>query len=117
VYAKDEADVLACIRYVDKHHLDVAVAGGRHSYHGASSGSSLVIGRTGDLYYSWCLWLMFIVDLKEMNEASVDKSSMTVTAQGGCVARDLEQPAEAEGLSVVFGAVNETGKALIRRHR
>ena len=34
---------------------------------------------------------------------------MTVTAQGGCTARDVEQPCEAEGLSVVFGAVSETG--------
>ena len=34
---------------------------------------------------------------------------MTVTAQGGCIARDVEQPCEAEGLSVVFGAVNDTG--------
>lgn len=116
MYAKDEADVLACIRYVDKHHLDVAVAGGRHSYHGASSGAGLVIGRTGDFPYGWCVWLTFTADLKEMNRASVDKSSMTVTAQGGCIARDLEQPAETEGLSVVFGAVNVTGGAMIR-HR
>lgn len=34
---------------------------------------------------------------------------MTVTAQGGCTARDVEQPCEAEGLSVVFGAVSDTG--------
>ena len=35
---------------------------------------------------------------------------MTVTAQGGCVARDVEQPCEADGLSVVFGAVSDTGE-------
>ena len=44
-----------------------------------------------------------------MREILVDKVSMTVTAQGGCTARDVEQPCEAEGLSVVFGAVSEIG--------
>lgn len=44
-----------------------------------------------------------------MRKVSVDKAGMTVTAQGGCVARDVEQPCEAESLSVVFGAISETG--------
>ena len=34
---------------------------------------------------------------------------MTVTAQGGCLARDLEIPAAAEGLYVVLGNVHDTG--------
>ncbi len=51
-----------------------------------------------------------LLDLQKMRNVTVDKSSKTVTAQGGCTAADVEQPAEAEGLSVVFGVVNETGK-------
>jgi FAD/FMN-containing dehydrogenase len=45
-----------------------------------------------------------------MRNVSVDKAGMTVTAQGGCIARDVEIPLEQEGLAAVFGAVNETGK-------
>ncbi len=51
-----------------------------------------------------------LLDLQKMRKVTVDKSSKTVTAQGGCTAADVEQPAEAEDLSVVFGVVNETGK-------
>ena len=49
------------------------------------------------------------VDLRKLNNVVVDKAAKTVTSGGGCLARDLEKPAEAEGLGVVFGVVNETG--------
>ena len=48
-------------------------------------------------------------DLRKMNGVMIDKAAKTATAQGGCLAKDVEAPAEAEGLSVVFGAVNVTG--------
>ena len=44
VYVEDEDDIVKCIKFVEKHNLDVAVAGGRHSYHGASSSTGMVIG-------------------------------------------------------------------------
>ncbi|GES63905.1 hypothetical protein ATETN484_0009059200 [Aspergillus terreus] len=92
VYVEDEQDIVKCVEFVNKHYLDVAVCShGRHSYHGASSSTGMVI------------------DLGRMRRVSVDKEAMTVTAQGGCIARDVELPLEAEGLATVFGAVNETG--------
>lgn len=45
-----------------------------------------------------------------MQKVKIDKAAMTATAQGGCLAEQVEVAAEAEGLSVVFGNVNETGK-------
>ena len=54
-----------------------------------------------------------MLDLGKMRKAIVDKAAMTVTAQGGCIAWDVEQPCEAEGLSAVFGAVSETGEDAI----
>jgi hypothetical protein len=63
-----------------------------------------------------------------MRKVTLDKENMTITAQGGCLAMDLEKPADganawhvysensrltlvtAEGLSVVFGAANDTGQ-------
>lgn len=44
-----------------------------------------------------------------MNNVVIDKAAMTVTAQGGCLAADLEKPLDAKGLSIVMGAVNDTG--------
>lgn len=70
----------------------MTIACGRHTYSGAS-------GIVGGL----------IIDLKKMNKVVIDKEALTITAQGGCQARDLEGPADAEGLSVVMGAVNYTG--------
>ncbi|KAL4940985.1 hypothetical protein BDV06DRAFT_223587 [Aspergillus oleicola] len=91
-YVEDEDDIVQCVNFVNRHYLDVAVCShGRHSYHAASSSTGLVI------------------DLGRMRKVVVDKPAMTVAAQGGCVARDVEVPLEAEGLGAVFGAVNETG--------
>lgn len=45
-----------------------------------------------------------------MRKVFVDKSAMTVTAQGGCTARDVELPCDAEGVSATFGNINETGR-------
>ena len=41
---KTESDVSACIKFANKYYLDVAVAGGRHAYYGASSSEGMVIG-------------------------------------------------------------------------
>jgi hypothetical protein len=51
-----------------------------------------------------------------MNKVSVDKTSMTFTAQGGCLAEALDIAAEKEGLSVVMGAVNDTGNHSRHEH-
>lgn len=45
VFAEDEEDVSNTIKFVGKHNLDVAAACGRHSYHGASSSTGLVLGK------------------------------------------------------------------------
>jgi hypothetical protein len=49
-------------------------------------------------------------DLRRMNKAIVDKEAKTVTAQGGCKMAQLESAAYEEGLAIVTGIVNETGK-------
>ena len=51
-----------------------------------------------------------VIDLRKLNRVSVDKAAKRVTGGGGCIAMDLEKKAEAEGLGVLFGAVNETGE-------
>ena len=92
---QSDADVSQCVKFASKHNLDVAIRGGGHSYHGASSTEGMVI------------------DLRKLNRVTVDKSAKRVTGGGGCIAMDLEKAAEAEGLGVLFGAVNETGEMLL----
>ena len=92
VFVDDEEDVSNTIKFVTKHRLDVAIAGGRHSHHGASSAHGLVI------------------DLRRMKAIHIDLVAKTITAQGGCKAVDLEVPLEKEGLAVVLGTVNDTGE-------
>jgi len=44
-----------------------------------------------------------------LNNVSVDRENLTVTAGGGCRAKDVELPLHEEGLYAVFGAVSDTG--------
>lgn len=88
---ENEQDISVCILWVQKNDVDLAIAGARHTFHGASSSEGLVI------------------DLRKMRKVTIDKQNMRVIAEGGCLAEDLEVPAYAEGLGVVMGAVNETG--------
>jgi hypothetical protein len=46
-----------------------------------------------------------------MRKVSIDIPAMTVSAQGGCIAADIEKPIGAQGYYAVFGAYNETGKS------
>ena len=45
VFCESEEDVTICLRYVQEWNLDLAVAGGRHTYSGASSTTGFVIGK------------------------------------------------------------------------
>jgi hypothetical protein len=45
VFCESEADVVACLSFLQKWDLDLAVAGGRHTYSGASSTAGFVIGK------------------------------------------------------------------------
>ncbi|KAG8525241.1 uncharacterized protein KY384_008885 [Bacidia gigantensis] len=105
---ESEQDVSECIKFAKEHDIDIAVAGGRHSYHGSSSTTGMVIGEIKQPQNS-TRCADDCQDLRKLNKVTIDKASKTVTGGGGCVAGDLEKPAEAEGLSVVFGAINETG--------
>ncbi|TGO57329.1 hypothetical protein BOTNAR_0203g00040 [Botryotinia narcissicola] len=87
IFCHSENDIITPLSYIQKHNLDFTVAGGRHSYYGASS------------------------YLGKMRKVSIDKENMKITAQGGCRAADLETPLQVEGLSVVMGLASDTGIA------
>ncbi|KUJ10052.1 FAD-binding domain-containing protein [Mollisia scopiformis] len=92
VFVDSEQDVVACLKFVQEYDMDVTIASGRHSYYKASS-------TKGGL----------VIDLGRMRKVSIDKKSMKITAQGGCKVVDLETPLQKQGLSAVFGTINDTG--------
>ena len=53
-YVQDDDDIVKCIKFVKEHNLDVEVACGRHSYHGASSSTGIVIGNTKTMSLPRC---------------------------------------------------------------
>jgi FAD/FMN-containing dehydrogenase len=110
VFCESEGDISACLRWSKKWNLDLAIAGGRHSFHAASSTNGLVIGMSPQRKFKCYVTLLNGLDLRKMNKVTVDRVGMKVSAQGGCFAEQVEVPAEAEGLSVVMGNVNDTGK-------
>ncbi|KAK6509294.1 hypothetical protein TWF481_004052 [Arthrobotrys musiformis] len=91
VLPESEEDVSSTIKFVAEHNLDVAIASGRHTYSGPSSGYGLII------------------DMRNLRKVSVDVEKQTAVAQGGSLAGDIEAAAEDVGLRPVMGAVNATG--------
>ena len=80
------------IRHAREHNIDIATCGGGHSVSGASSSD-------GGL----------VVDLSEMRQVTVDPTSRTISAQGGCIWADIDQKSAEYGLATVAGTVNHTG--------
>jgi hypothetical protein len=48
-------------------------------------------------------------DLRKMKKVTIDVEGMSITAQGGCQAIELEPPLQELGYSVVMSAANNTG--------
>ena len=67
----DEADVIACVQWCDENGVDPVVRGGGHSYAGYSTTSGLLI------------------DLRDLNDVTVDSTSGTMTAAGGSTNADI----------------------------
>ena len=108
-----DSDISACVKFANQHYLDLAVAGGRHAYYGASSSDGMVIGtHATHMFPTRSRDTHNMLDLRNFRNVSIDKAAMKVTAGGGCLAEDVEIPCEKEGIMVGFGAINETGSLL-----
>ncbi|KAB8228825.1 FAD-binding oxidoreductase [Aspergillus alliaceus] len=94
VYAQSAEDISATILACRKYAVSFAVSGGRHSSSGACSSE-------GGL----------VIDLAKMRQVHVDPATQLVRAQGGCIWKDVDDIAFANGFAAVGGTVNHTGVA------
>ncbi|EOD45898.1 putative 6-hydroxy-d-nicotine oxidase protein [Neofusicoccum parvum UCRNP2] len=93
VYPRTTAEVSQTVKLAVAHATPLVVAGGQHSTGGDSS-----ISAPG-----------LVIDLARMRAVAVDPAARTITAQGGCIWRDVDEAAGAHGLATVGGTVNHTG--------
>ena len=85
-------EIATAISFARKHDIEQVIRGGGHGTNGASSTDGGIV-----------------VDLSKMNAVTVDPANMTVTAQGGCLWKDVDEAAGDYGLAAVGGTVNHTG--------
>ncbi|KAL8657207.1 MAG: hypothetical protein Q9226_002147 [Calogaya cf. arnoldii] len=84
--------VATAIRFARTHRIEQVIRGGGHGTNGASSSEGGIV-----------------IDLSKMNRVTVDPENMTITAEGGCLWKDVDNTAGDYGLAAVGGTVNHTG--------
>jgi hypothetical protein len=92
VRPRDAQGIARTVRFAKDHHLDLAVQGGGHSTHTASSSDGGIL-----------------VDLGTMSRVSVDTGTQTVTVQGGATWADVSRETAKYKLAVVGGTVSQVG--------
>ena len=86
------ADVIAAVGFARSNHLDIAVRGGGHSV----AGMSLTDGG-------------IVIDVRRMNEVTVDPDARTARVSGGATVGDLDRATQPYGLATTGGRVSTTG--------
>jgi FAD/FMN-containing dehydrogenase len=79
-------DVSTIVKLLRQHNIDFVVSGGRHSTSGASSIEDGVV-----------------IDLRKMNNVTVNEDTKTLAVQGGCLWKDVDETAAKYGLATVGG--------------
>lgn len=92
VYVGTVEDVATTVKLTQEYSVSFAISGGKHSSSGASSSA-------GGL----------VIDLAKMRAVKVDIKAKTVSVEGGCIWRDVDEAAAEYGLAMVGGTVNHTG--------
>jgi FAD/FMN-containing dehydrogenase len=85
-------DVVQAIRFGRAQGLEIAIRGGGHGV----AGSALTHGG-------------IVIDLRRMNQVTVDPAARTATVGGGATMRDLDQATQRYGLATTGGRVSTTG--------
>lgn len=94
VMCRDEADVIAGVRFAADQGLDLSIRGGRHNVAGFGTNSGGVV-----------------LDLREMNNVHIDPARMVAIAGGGATWGDVDHAAWHFGLATPGGVLSTTGVA------
>lgn len=87
-------DVRAALDFGRRHGLEIAVRSGGHSWPGLSTADGALV-----------------IDLRRLNQVTVDPGARRARVQGGAVWNDVDQAAQQHGLAVTGGHVTHTGVA------
>jgi FAD/FMN-containing dehydrogenase len=93
---RDQADVIAAVKFAAKQGIDVAVRGAGHNGAG--------LGTIDD---------GLLIDLSPMRWTRVDPDARTVTAGGGSMLGDIDHAAHGFGLATPLGIISTTGIGLV----
>lgn len=91
---RSTSDVVAALAHARREGLEVAVRGGGHSVAGLSSSERGMV-----------------IDLRAMNQVTIDPRRRTARVQGGALLGDLDGAAHRHGLATTGGMVHHTGVA------
>lgn len=94
VYAADEADVMATVRYAVEHDVELAVRGGGHGVPGYGTCDDGIV-----------------LDLSTIRNVVVDERRRVARVGGGAVLGDLDHATHAFGLATPTGFISTTGVA------
>ncbi|KAB2573651.1 FAD-linked oxidoreductase [Lasiodiplodia theobromae] len=92
VYPTTAEEVSTTLKLATKHGMPLVVCGGQHS---TSGDSSIKDG--------------LVIDLAKMRKTTVDPVAKTITAEGGCNWKEVDEAGAPHGLATVGGTVNHTG--------
>jgi FAD/FMN-containing dehydrogenase len=84
--------VSTTLKICAEHNIPFVVSGGKHSVGGLSS-------ITGGL----------VIDLSKLRNVTINEEEKTLTAEGGCIWKDVDEAAGEKGLAGVGGTINHTG--------
>jgi FAD/FMN-containing dehydrogenase len=86
VFPVNSDEVSKIVKLLRSNDIEFVVAGGRHSTAGASSIEDGVV-----------------IDLRKMNKVTVNEDTKTLSVQGGCVWKEVDEAAAKFGLATVGG--------------
>ncbi|KAE8385475.1 FAD binding domain protein [Aspergillus alliaceus] len=89
---KDAQGIAMTVRFAKDHYIDLAVKGGGHATHNASTSDGGIL-----------------VDLRLMNRVHVDIGAKTVAVQGGALWADVSRETARYKLAVVGGTASQVG--------
>lgn len=93
---KDEQDVLNCLEFAQRNHLEIAVRSGNHSFMGWGTVNKGMV-----------------IDLSQLKKSEIDAKNRTITISAGLTAAEVLAVTAPYGLAPVLGECGSVGSGLV----